>query len=237
MNTGTENSNKENYQEKSKQFSPESSPMGNENYSSQEMNREHSDNIKAGEHNYQQDETQYGKIRQSETGQNATENRAEHLRDKVNTGMEHAGTKVNDWTDKTEHKMDEWSDKAKDKMNDMKDKVEDKMNWSDNTDRAERKFEKANDKMDKAEKKMDKAEDKFAKGYENDGTRKMEKAEKKMDKAEDKIQDAHEELGQNRSSYSSEPNSGKDNVEDYEKRTGMGSPYSNNPSTGNTGKI
>lgn len=194
------------------------------NYESEQRNRLHSDRVEAGQHNPGEDETQYGKIRESESGFDKTERKGEELKDRVNEGFDKAENKVNEWGDKAENKMHEWGDKAENKMDE----------WS---NKADSKVEDADRKMDKAEKKMGKAHEKFAKGYENDGERKMEKAEKKMDKAEDKIQDAHEELGQNRSSYSSESNSGKDNVEDYEKRTGMGSPYSNNPSTGNTGKI
>lgn len=193
---------------------------GNENYNSQEMNREHSDNIKAGEHAYQQDETQYGKIRESETGK-GTEQRADNLRDQVNSGANNAETKNNDWSDRAENKMNDWTDKAENKMDNMKENVQNKMDdWSgkSNHERAENKYDEADKKMDKAEKKMDKAQDKFAKGYENDGARKMEKAEKKMDKADDKIQDAHENLGHNTGSYSSGNHAGKDNAEDYERR-------------------
>ena len=232
MNT---TNNNENYSERAGQSSQHGTTGNNENYTSQEMNREHSDQVRAGEHNIQ-DETQYGKIRQSETGSN-TEQRAGHLRNEMNEGMHKAGSKVNDWTDKAENKMDEWSDKAKNKMNDMKDNVENKMNeWSGKSDheRAADKYEKADKKMDKVEKKMDKAEDKFAKGYENDGMRKMDKAEKKMNKAEDKIQDAHEELGHN-TGYSSSNRPMNDNVEDYEHRAGKGNPFDNENNTNQGG--
>lgn len=213
----TNKRNDEDYREKSNQSSQPGSNMSNENYKSQEMNREHSDNVRAGEHNYQQDETQYGKIRQSEEGMGKTEQRADNLRDKVNSGVQNAEEKVNDYSNRAENKMEDWSDKAQNKMNEMGDKVRDKMDdWSgkSNTERANDKYEAADKKMDKAEKKMDKAQDKFEKGYENDGMRKMEKAEKKMDKADDKIQDAHSKLGESNSGY----NSGRDNAKDYENR-------------------
>lgn len=212
MHTGSNSNNMEDYQEKSQQSSQQSSTMGNENYKSQEMNREHSDNVRAGEHNYQQDETQYGKIRQSESGPGRTEQRADHLRDQVNEGMHHAGSKVNEWTDKAENKMDQ-----------MKDRVDDKMNeWTGNSNRAEDKYDSADRKMDKADKKMDKAQEKFAEGNPHDGMRKMEKAEKKMDKADEKIRDAHEEIGHQNNPYQPGRNTGNDNAEDYNKRAETG---------------
>ena len=166
------------------------------NYESEQRNRLHSDRVEAGEHNPQQDETQYGKIRESESGFGKTERRGEELKDRVNEGFDKAENKVNEWGDKAENKMHEWGDKAENKMNEWGNKAENKMNeWGDKTDS---KLEDADRKMDKAEKKVDKAHEKFAKGYENDGERKMEKAEKKMDKAEDKLNDANENtMGRN----------------------------------------
>lgn len=175
------------------------------NYESEQRNRLHSDRVEAGQHNPGEDETQYGKIRESESGFDKTERKGEELKDRVNEGFDKAENKVNEWGDKAENKMDEWSNKADSKVED------------------------ADRKMDKAEKKMGKAHEKFAKGYENDGERKMDKAEKKMDKAEDKLNDANEnKTSQNYGSttgtsegYQSGINStggefgSKDNAQDY----------------------
>lgn len=150
------------------------------NYESEQRNRLHSDRVEAGQHNPQQDETQYGRTRENETGFGKVERKAEELKDKANTGFDKAENKVNEWGDKAENKMHEWGNKAENKMDE----------WG---DKGDSKVEDADRKMDKAEKKVDKAHDKFAQGYENDGERKMEKAEKKMDKAEDKLNDAHED--------------------------------------------
>lgn len=208
MNKGTNTNNAKDYSERAGQSSQKGSAMNNENYASQELNREHSDHIRAGEHNYQQDETEYGKIRQSEAGPGTTEQRAGHLRDKVDNGIHNAEKKVGEWSDQTKDKMNEWNDKVQDKVED----------WTHTDSGAENKYEKA-------EKKMDQAHEKFAKGYENDGMRKMEKAEKKMDKAEDKISDAHEKLRHNTDSFSSSHVSDKDNGEDYQRRAGTNNPY------------
>lgn len=193
------------------------------NYESEERNRLHSDRVEAGQHNPQEDETQYGRIHESESGMGRTERRGEELKDRVNEGFDKAENKVNEWGDRAENKMHEWGDKAENKMNE----------WG---DRDDSKLEDADRKMDKAEKKMDKAQDKFAKGYENDGERKMEKAEKKMDKAEDKLNDANE----NRTNRNYEGSTGtsqgyqsgmsstggehgtKDNAQDYNKRSETG---------------
>lgn len=161
------------------------------NYESEQRNRLHSDRVEAGQHNPLEDETQYGKTRENETGFGKVERKAEELKDKANEGFDKAENKVNEWGDKAENKMHEWGNKAENKMDEWGNKAENRMNeWG---DKGDSKVEDADRKMDKAEKKMDKAQDKFAKGYENDGERKMEKAEKKMDKAEDKLNDAHED--------------------------------------------
>ena len=222
MQTGTNNQGREDYQEKPEQSSQQGAPMGNENYRGQQTKQEH---------HVQSDETQYGKIRESEIGSGKTEQRSANLREQVNEGArtmgertressDKVGDKVNDWTDKTKNKINEWADKAEDKMNNLKDKVGEKMDaWTgkNHSERAEDKYEKAEKKMDKAEKKLDKAQDKFAQGYENDGARKMEKAEKKMDKADDKIRDAHEELRKTTDTFSS-----KDKPSGKENTTGQG---------------
>lgn len=230
MQTSKNNRNDEDYRERSGQSLQSGSSLGNDNYTGQDLNRGHSDNVRAGEHNYRQDETQYGKIRESEAGIGSTEKRAENLRDKVNEGVHQAGEKVHDYSNRAENKMGEWTEKAGNKIDEWTDKAQDKMDdlmGKSNSERAQDKYEKAEKKMDKAEKKMDKAEDKFAKGYENDGRRKMEKAEKKMDKAEEKIQDAHEELDRNTGTYRSPIASGNDHVEDYQNRAGQGNPFDN----------
>lgn len=170
------------------------------NFESENRNRQHSDNVGAGEHSYQ-DETEYGKTREHESGMDKIERKADEMKDKVNQGYEKTRDKVNEWGDKAENKMNEWGDKSSSKLED------------------------ADRKMDKAEKKMDKAQDKFAKGYENDGERKMEKAEKKMDKAQDKVNDANENRNE-RNEYGSSQSStfgnqsNMSNAHDYEARQG-----------------
>lgn len=171
-----------------------------QNYESQARDRQHSDNVRAGEHNHQQDETQYGKTRENETGFGKVERKAEEMKDKVDRGFDKAENKMNEWGNKAEDKMNEWGDKSESKLED------------------------ADRKMDKADKKVEKAQEKFAKGYENDGERKMEKAEKKMDKAQDKIEDAHEErnYGEGNAYHSSRQSMGgsqqaNDNAEDYQQ--------------------
>lgn len=172
------------------------------NFESENRNRQHSDNVGAGEHSYR-DETEYGKTREHESGMDKIERKADEMKDKVNQGYEKTKDKVNEWGDKAENKMNEWGDKSSSKLED------------------------ADRKMDKAEKKMDKAQDKFAKGYENDGERKMEKAEKKMEKAQDKVNDANEDMNQNegnpfrtsdQSNYSSSTTGS--NAHDYEAKKG-----------------
>ena len=59
MQTGTNNQGREDYQEKPEQSSQQGAPMGNENYRGQQTKQEH---------HVQSDETQYGKIRESEIG-------------------------------------------------------------------------------------------------------------------------------------------------------------------------
>lgn len=154
MNTGTNTSSREDYSERSGQSSQQGLNRDNENYQSQEMNREHSDGMKARE-NYQQDETQYGRMRENETGLGENKQRTENLQDKMNQGMHHAGSKMDEWSDKAENKMDEWSDNAKDKMNDMKDRAQNKMDdWSGKTDSVENKYGHTERKMDRAEEKI-----------------------------------------------------------------------------------
>ncbi len=230
MQTSKNIQNNEDYQNKFSQSSHSGSSVGSENYKGQQLNREHSDTVQAGEHNYQSDETQYGKIRESESGMGSVEKRGENLRNKINDGVRNAGEKVNEYTERTENKIGEWADKAKNKMSEWSDKAKDKVDdlmGKSNTEKAEEKYEQAEKKMDKAEKKIDKAQEKFAKGYENDGLRKMEKAEKKMDKAEEKIKDAHEKLSQGTDAYTSAAHTTNNRVEDYKKQAGKGNPFDN----------
>lgn len=169
MQTGTNSQGNEDYREKPEESSKQRTPMGSENYQRQEMKHEQ---------NVQSDETQYGRIRESESGAGKTEQHAVNLRDRLNESERTMGEKVHEssskmgeWADKTKDKVNEWADKAENKMNDLKDKVGEKMDdW-----KGKLHSERAEDKYKQAEKKMD-------------------KAEKKMDKAEDKIRDAHEEL-------------------------------------------
>ncbi|MCM1030725.1 MAG: hypothetical protein NC410_04680 [Oscillibacter sp.] len=164
-------------------------------------NNKHDDNVRAGEHDTRQDETQFGKIQANSTVAEATEKRAENLRAKINDGICNAGEKVNEYAEQAENKVENLATKAKTKMSELSDKIHEKIDdWTDknNCERAEKKYEEAEKKMDKAEKKIDKAQEKFAQGYTHDGIRKMEKAEKKIEKAEEKIQEAQEKLNEHR---------------------------------------
>lgn len=100
------------------------------NFESEQKNRLHSDRVNAGEHNPEQDETQYGKTREDETGYEKMERKAGEMKDKMNEGI-----------DKTKNKMNEWGDQMKDKMNEWGDKSDSKL------DEADRKMDKAQDHL------------------------------------------------------------------------------------------
>ena len=99
----------------------DNSQMGGKNtgsqYESENRDRLHSDQIKAGEHNHRQDETGYGRTRENETGIGKVERKAEEMKDKVNEGFNKVSDKVNKGFDKASNKVHEWGDKVENKMN------------------------------------------------------------------------------------------------------------------------